>query len=89
MCVRSQSCPTLGPHELYLTRHLCPWDFLGKNTGVGGHFLLQGIFLTRESNPHLLCLLHWQADSKTKMNQGTKLKAKIIKPVEKHRAGVS
>ena len=55
MCVHSQSCPTLGPHELYLTRHLCPWDFLGKNTGVGGHFLLQGIFLTRESNPQLLC----------------------------------
>ena len=20
---------------------LCPWDFLGKNTGVGCHFLLQ------------------------------------------------
>ena len=24
----------------------CPWDFPGKNTGVGWHFLLQGIFLT-------------------------------------------
>ena len=23
------------------------------------HFLLQGIFLTQRSNPHLLCLLHW------------------------------
>ena len=23
---------------------LCPWDFPGKNTGVGCHFLLQGIF---------------------------------------------
>ena len=28
-------------------RLLCPWDFPGKNTGVGCHFLLQGIFLTR------------------------------------------
>ena len=27
------------------------------------HFLLQGIFLTLGSNPHLLWLLHWQADS--------------------------
>ena len=27
-------------------RLLCPWDFSGKNTGVGSHFLLQGIFLT-------------------------------------------
>ena len=30
-------------------------NFPGKNTGVGCHFLLQGIFLTCESN---LCLLH-------------------------------
>ena len=29
-------------------------DFPGKNTGVGCHFLLQGIFLTQESNPGLL-----------------------------------
>ena len=35
-------------------------SFPGKNTGVGFHFLLQGIFLTEGSNPHLL---HWQADS--------------------------
>ena len=32
---------------------LCPWDSPGKNTGVGCHFLLQGIFLTQESNPGL------------------------------------
>ena len=30
---------------------------------LGCHFLLQGIFLTQGSNSHLLCLLHWQADS--------------------------
>ena len=29
-----------------------------RNTGVGCHFPLQGIFLTHRSNPHLLCLLH-------------------------------
>ena len=29
----------------------------GKNTGVGCHALLQGIFLTQGLNPHLLCLL--------------------------------
>ena len=32
---------------------LCPWDFLGKDTGVGYPFLLHGIFLTQESNPCL------------------------------------
>ena len=34
------------------------WDFSGKNTGVGCHSFLQGIFLTQELKPHLLCLLH-------------------------------
>ena len=31
-----------------------PWDFPGKSTGVGCHFLLQGIFPTQGSNPGLL-----------------------------------
>ena len=34
-----------------------------KNTGVSCRFLLQRIFPTQESNPNLLHLLHWQADS--------------------------
>ena len=37
-----------------LDRILCPWDSPGKNTGMGCHFLLQGIFLTQGSNLHLL-----------------------------------
>ena len=45
------------------TRLLCPWDSPGKNTRVGCHFLLQGIFLIQVSNLHLLCLLHWQMGS--------------------------
>ena len=36
----------------------CRWDFPGKNTGVGCHVFLQGIFPTHGLNPHLLCLLH-------------------------------
>ena len=35
-------------------RLLCPWNSPGQNTGVGGHFLLQGIFPTQASNPGLL-----------------------------------
>ena len=31
---------SLRPHGLQPTRLLCPWDFPGKNTGVGCHFLL-------------------------------------------------
>ena len=48
---------SLHPHGLYLIRLLCPWNFAGKDTGVGCHFLLQGIFPTQGSNPCLLCLL--------------------------------
>jgi len=49
---------SLGPHGLSPTRLLCPGDSPGKNTRVGCHTLLQGIFLTQGSNPHSLCLLH-------------------------------
>ena len=46
----TQSCPTLcNP-----IRFLCPWNLPGKNTGVGCHSLLQGIFPTQGSNPGLL-----------------------------------
>ena len=41
-------------------RLLLPWDFPGKNTGVGCHFLFQEIFLTQGWNSHLL---HWQVGS--------------------------
>ena len=38
-------------------------DSLGKNTGMGCHALLQGIFHTQGLNLCLLCLLHWQVGS--------------------------
>ena len=50
-------------YGLQPTRLLSLWDFPGKNTGVGCHFLLQGIFPTQGLNPCLLCPLHWQANS--------------------------
>ena len=40
----AQSYLTLWFHELEPARLLCPWNFPGKNTGAGCHFLLQGIF---------------------------------------------
>ena len=60
--VCSNSCP-LQFHELSPARLLCPRDSTGKNTGMGWHSLLQGIFPTQGSNPCLLCLLHWKVDS--------------------------
>ena len=52
---------SLRPRGLEMARLLCP--FPGKNTGVGSHFLLQGIFLTQGLNPCLPNLLHWQVGS--------------------------
>ena len=42
---------------------LLSMGFSRKNTGAGGHALLQGIFPTQGSNLPLLRLLHWQAGS--------------------------
>ena len=63
-CLITQSCPTVCD----------PLDCSPQGSSVHGIlqarilewvaiFLLQGIFLTQGSNPHLLCLLHWQAGS--------------------------
>ena len=37
---------------------LCLWDSPGRNTGMGCHFLLQGVFPSQGSNTHFLCLRH-------------------------------
>ena len=44
------------------TELLCSWDSPGKNTGIGCHGFLQGIFLIQGLNPHLLCPPALQAD---------------------------
>ena len=52
----TKSCLTLAT-PWTIACQVTLWDSLGKNTGVGCHFLLQGIFLDQGSNLHLL---HWQ-----------------------------
>ena len=60
----AQSCPTLfSPMDCSLPGSSVHWNSPGRNTGVGCHFQLQGIFRSQGSNLHLLCLLPWQADS--------------------------
>ena len=59
-----QSCPTLcDPMDCSLPGPSVHGDSLGKNTGVGYHALLQGIFPTWGLNLSLLRLLHWQVGS--------------------------
>ena len=63
-CVSSIKCESVScsvmskslcPCGLQQAISLCPWSYPGKNTRVGYHSLLQGIFLTQVSN---LSLLH-------------------------------
>ena len=62
----AQSCPTLcNPMDCSPPGSLYPWDFPCKNTGVGYHSLLQGIFPTLGSNLGLL--LHRQIPGKPKI----------------------
>ena len=49
LCLVAQSCPTLATQAGTSVHGDCP----GKNTGVGCHALLQGIFLIQGSNPGL------------------------------------
>ena len=48
MCLIAQSCPTVCDPWTVAVRHLCLWDFPGKNSRVGSHSLLQGIFPIQE-----------------------------------------
>ena len=44
---------SLRPHGLQPAMLVCSWDLPGKNTRVGCHFLLHGIFPRKELKPHL------------------------------------
>ena len=64
LCLVTLSCPTLcDPMDCSPPGSSAHGDSPGKNTGVGCHFLLQGISSTQGLNLHLLCPLHWQAGS--------------------------
>ena len=57
MCVCSVASvmlDSLQPYGLSPAILLCPYDSSGRNTAVGCHALLQGVFLTQRWNLHLL-----------------------------------
>ena len=71
------------PWIVACTRLLRPWDFQGKSTGVGCHFLLQGISPTQGSNPglsHCRQTLH-RLSRQGSPNFKTRYKAVIIQSV--------
>ena len=70
----AQLCPTLCSPMDYSLPSSSPWNSPGKNTGVGRHSLLQGIFPIRGLNPGLLhcrqilyCLSHQGSPIATEM----------------------
>ena len=68
-CVsRSVASGSSRPRGLQPASLLCPRDSPGEKTGVGCHFLLQGIFPTQGSK---LPLLQWQAYSFLLSPQGS------------------
>ena len=80
MCaVVSIMSDSLRSYGLWPTRQLCPWDFPGKNSGLGCCALLQGIFPIQGLDPRLLCLLYRQASSLPPAPPGKPLRA-CLKP---------
>ena len=82
VCVCSEMPNSLLHYGLQPARLLCSWNFPGKNTGAGFHFLLQGIFLTQGSNLHLL---RWQVGSLPLYHLGSP----IIRLVNIFRCGIT
>ena len=56
--VRLFETPWTVAHQAPLSMEFSRQEYLG-----GCHFLLQRLSLTKGSNLHLLCLLHWQVNS--------------------------
>ena len=70
------------PWIVACTKLLCPWDFQGKSTGVGCHFLLQGIFPTQGSNrglSHCRQTLYRLSHQGSSLFLGVSLKAQLVK----------
>ena len=78
----AQSCPTLWPYAMWPTRLLCPWNFPGKNTWVGCHFLLQRNFPTQGSNLGLLLcrrIIIWATrESQIKLEESSIQRASLV-----------
>ena len=93
VCVsRSVMSDSLRPHGVQPTRLLCPWNSPGKNTGVGSHSLLQGIFLTQElSLGFLHCrqiLYHLSSFSSVQFSSVAQLHPTLCDPMNRSTPGL-
>ena len=85
VCVYTLSCV-----QLFLTpwtvaaRFFCPWDSPSKNTRVGCHFLIQGIFLTHGSNPSLPYsrqILYHRTAFEAMLSTSSKISSVMLQPI--------
>ena len=82
VCLVAQSCPTLcDPMDCSLPDSSVHGDSPGKNTGVGCHALLQGIFPIQGYNPGLphCRQISLPTEPPGKPNQGSPTKASAVK----------
>ena len=76
LCLVAQSCLTLcNPMDCSLPGFFVHGDSPGKNTGVGCHALLQGIFPTQGSNPGFL---HCRQILYHLSHQGSPLERRVV-----------
>ena len=70
-------------YELQLARILCPWDSSGKNTRVGCHFILQGIFLIQDEIhiPYVSCIDRQVLYHKSHLGNPVKKNSQIKGPI--------
>ena len=81
--VWAQLCLTLRCHGLQPARLLCSWNSPGKDTRVGIHYLLQGVFPTQGSNPGLLhCRRTVLLDSLTLMSCFSDFNMSLRNPIK-------
>ena len=71
---------SVRPHRRQPTTLLCPWDSPGKNTGVGGHFLLQCMKGVRE------CLISWLQSPSVVILEPPKIKSDTVSTLSLHDA---
>jgi len=69
---------SVQPHGQYPTRLLCPQDSLGKNTGMGCHFLLPGTLLAVPKGEELPAFKLFPAFENLLKNNNTGFQNKLV-----------
>ena len=78
VCMHSVISDFFSTLQTVAPRLLCSWNFPSNNTGVGHHFLLQGIFPTQWSNLHLPVSPAFQVNSLSPLSHQGSISCEIL-----------